>query len=181
MEEDQSQDDQNWRSNAPDKWDMIASGKWIQKAAWNRWVTTREREKPHKTPVTSTWTADFLTREGEGRKAVGDCLRDKTISWKARRRLLQTNAGVFPCEARLTRPRHHRVSAEQCVPPPSPSGNRGPQRMLPTGTRRYEQGSLGEQGLEICFRRNRDLAGEICIGISEYFTPITLDLRTGVV
>jgi hypothetical protein len=31
---------------------MIASGKWIQKAAWNRWVTTMEREQPHKTPVT---------------------------------------------------------------------------------------------------------------------------------
>jgi hypothetical protein len=77
---------------------MIASGKWIQKAVWNRWVTTREREQPHKTPVTSTWTEDFLTREGEGRKAVGDWLRDKTISLKARRRLLQTNADVFPCE-----------------------------------------------------------------------------------
>jgi hypothetical protein len=43
----------------------------------------------------------LLTREGEGRKTVGDWLRDKTISWKTQRRLLQTNAGVFPCEARL--------------------------------------------------------------------------------
>ena len=101
MEQDQLQADQNWRPNAPDKWDMIASGKWIQKAAWNRMVTTMERDQPHKTPVTSTWTADFLTREGKGRKAVGDWLRDKTIAWKARRRLLQTNVGVFPCEARL--------------------------------------------------------------------------------
>ena len=81
-DEDQPMVDQNWRPDAPAKWHMIASGKWIQKAAWNRWVTTRERDQPHKTPVTSTWTADFLTREGEGRKAVGDWLRDKTISWK---------------------------------------------------------------------------------------------------
>ena len=97
----QSMSDQSWRSDAPAKWDMIASGKWMQKAAWNRWVTTMVRDQPHKTPITSTWTADFLTREGQGRKAVGDWLRDKTISWKARRRLLQTNAGVFPCEAHL--------------------------------------------------------------------------------
>ena len=48
-----------------------------------------ERGQPHKTPVTSTWTADYLTREGGGHKAMGDWLRDKTISWKARRRLLQ--------------------------------------------------------------------------------------------
>ena len=97
--------DQNWRSDAPVKWDLIASGDWIQKGAWNRRVTTLERGQPHRTPVTTTWTADFLTREGEGREAsseaVGKWLRDKTISWKARRRLLQTNAGVFPCEARL--------------------------------------------------------------------------------
>ncbi len=52
-------------------------------------------------PPRQTWTADFLTREGEVRKAMGDWLRDKTISWKARRRLLQTNAGTFPCEGRL--------------------------------------------------------------------------------
>jgi len=93
--------DQNWRSDAQVKWDMISSGKWMQKAVWNRWVNTMERNQPHKTPVTSTWTADFLTGEGEGRKTVGDWLRDKTISWKARRRLLQTNAGVFQCETRL--------------------------------------------------------------------------------
>jgi hypothetical protein len=80
---------------------MIVSGRWIQKVVWNRWVTTREGEKPHKTPVTSTWKTDFLTREGEGRKVVGDWLRDKTTSWKARRSLLQTNAGVFPCKTRL--------------------------------------------------------------------------------
>ena len=76
------------------KWDMIATGKWMQKAEWNRWVTTLERDQSHKTPITSTWTADFLTREGEGLNAVGDWFRDKTISWKTRRRLLQTNTGI---------------------------------------------------------------------------------------
>jgi hypothetical protein len=39
---------------------------------------------------------DFLTRKGEGRKEVGDWLRDKTISWKTWRRLLQMNTGTFP-------------------------------------------------------------------------------------
>jgi hypothetical protein len=67
---DQQMQNQNWRSDATDKWDMIATGKWIQKTVWNRWVTKSERDHPHKTPVTSTWTADFLTREGEGRKTT---------------------------------------------------------------------------------------------------------------
>jgi hypothetical protein len=57
-------------------------------AAWNRMVTRRVREQPNTTPVATTWTADFLTREGEGRKAMSDWLRDKSIPWKVRRRLL---------------------------------------------------------------------------------------------
>ena len=63
---------------------------------WNRMVTMEERGKSHKTPVTTIWTTDFMTREGEGRKVMGDCLRDKPVSWKTRRRLLQTNVGTFP-------------------------------------------------------------------------------------
>ena len=50
-------------------------------------VTTMEWDQVHKTPVTSTWTTDFLTREAEGCYAMDDWLRDKTTSWKARRRL----------------------------------------------------------------------------------------------
>jgi len=84
-----------------EKWETVASGQWMQKSAWNRMVTRTMREQPHTTPVTTTWTADFLTRECEGRKAMGDWLHDKLIPWKARRRLLQTNSGTFPCESRL--------------------------------------------------------------------------------
>ena len=36
-------------------------------------------EQSHTTQVTTTWTTDFLTREGEGRKAMEDCLHDKLI------------------------------------------------------------------------------------------------------
>ena len=88
--------EQNWRSTVSDKWEAIVSGKWIQKTEWNRMVTTSERDQPHKTPVTSTWTVDFLTREGEGRKAMGDWLRDKTVSWKAHKLVtLHTTLSTF--------------------------------------------------------------------------------------
>ena len=65
-EDDHTQSEQSWRVIAPDKWDAIASGNWIQKTVWNRMVTASERAQSHKVPVTSTWTADFLRREGEG-------------------------------------------------------------------------------------------------------------------
>ena len=72
MGEDRIQLEQSWRATAPDKCDAIASGRWIQKEVWNRMVTVSERDQPHQTPVTSTWTADFLTREGEGRPSPLD-------------------------------------------------------------------------------------------------------------
>jgi hypothetical protein len=51
----------------------------MQKAAWNRMVTRTMREQPNTTPVTTRWTADFLTREGEGRKAMGDWLHEYVV------------------------------------------------------------------------------------------------------
>ena len=70
-------------------------------------IKTRHRnhksklKREHTTPVTTTWTSDFLTRQGEVRKSMEDWLHDKMIPWKARQSLLQTNSGTFPCESRL--------------------------------------------------------------------------------
>jgi hypothetical protein len=207
----QQMPDQNWRSDAPAKWDMIATGKWMQKAAWNRWVTTLERDQPHKTPITSTWTADFLTREGEGRKSVGDWLRDKTISWKARRRLLQTNAGVFPCKARLQKwgKQHAEGIFQLCNgaerwalsywgedPLGAPPGIcraacvasklqrlQGPTMRVFNGCKIRVQDDMSK-ARSVC--RDWDFVSkgtEISLGkfVSEYFTPLTLDTQSSVV
>ncbi len=149
---------------------------------------------------------DFLTREGEGRKSVGDRLRDKTVSWKARRRLLQTNTGVFPCEDRLQRwGKHPDGICELC------------KRCRELGLKllggRPVRGTTGHlqrsvcllqvpvvTGVHnVCFQRVQDdmykvrtvcrdwefvsKGTEIALGkfVSEYFTPLTLDFRTGMV
>ena len=49
-----------------------------------------------RSPVTDTWTADFLSREGESRECIGDYLRDKHVAWTAKRRLIQVCGGTFP-------------------------------------------------------------------------------------
>ena len=178
----------------------------MQNVAWNRWVTTLEREQPHKTPITSTWTADFLTREGEGRKAVGDWLRDKTISWKVRRRLLQTNAGVFPCASRLKKWGEHTDGiCELC--------KRYREMGLKLLGGRPARGTTGHLQSSVCGLQDPATTGahntcfqwvqddiskarsvcrdwefvskgtEISLGkfVSEYFTPLTLDSRSSVV
>ena len=53
---DQMESEQNWTSASPEKWEKIASGRWIQKTVWNRMVTLTEREQPH---------VDFMTRDIE--------------------------------------------------------------------------------------------------------------------
>jgi hypothetical protein len=178
----------------------------MQKAVWNRWVTTLEWDQPHKTPITSTWTADFLTREGEGHKSVGDWLRDKTVSWKARRRLLQTNVGVFPCVAHLQRwGKHPDGICELC------------KRCRELGLKllggKPARGNTGHLHISVChltapsvtgahnacFQRVQDdmskvrsvcrdwkfvsKGTEISLGkfVSTYFTPLTLDSRSDVV
>jgi ribonuclease HI len=206
MDGDQQMQNHNWRSDAPSKWDMIATGKWIQKAAWNRWVTESERDQPHKTPITSTWTADFLTREGEGRKAIGDWLRDKSVPWKARRRLLQTNAGVFPCEARLQRWGKHPDGICELCKRCREMGLKLLGGRPARGTTGHLQSSVcrlqapaATGAHNTCFQRVQDdmskaksvcrdwefvsKGTEISLGkfVSEYFTPLTLGLQTGVV
>ena len=47
-------------------------------------------------PVTDTWTADFLSREGESRECLGKYLQDKHVTWMAKRRLVQVGGGTFP-------------------------------------------------------------------------------------
>jgi hypothetical protein len=178
----------------------------MQKVVWNRRMTVLERDQPHKTTITSTWTTDFFTREGEGRKAVGDWIRDKTISWKTRRRLLQTNTGVFPCEARLQKwDKHPDGICELC--------KRYREMGLKLLGGRPARGTTGHLQISVCrlqapvatgahnecFQRVQDdmnktrsvcrdwefvsKGTETSLGkfMSEYFTPLTLDSRSGVV
>ncbi len=50
--------------------------------------------------------------------------------------------------------------------------------MLSAGARRHEQGEVGLQGLGICLKGTEISLGKF---VSEYFTPLTLGLQTGVV
>ena len=54
-------------------------------------------------PETRTWSTDFLLREGSSRsrEEIGKWLKNKSIPWQRRRRLLQVVTGTFPC-ARTT-------------------------------------------------------------------------------
>jgi hypothetical protein len=48
-------------------------------------------------PATRTWSTDFLLREGSSREEKGKWLKNKSVPWRRRRRLLQVVTGTFPC------------------------------------------------------------------------------------
>jgi len=55
---------------------------------------------PHqKGPITSTYTADWFLREGEGRELLGEWMKMTSVrsqDQRKRRRILQTNSHTFP-------------------------------------------------------------------------------------
>jgi hypothetical protein len=54
-------------------------------------------------PVTCTWSTDFLLREGSSREEIGKWLKNKSIPWQLRRRLLQVVTGTFPCGQQMVK------------------------------------------------------------------------------
>ncbi len=54
--------------------------------------------------VTSTWSTDFLLREGSSREEIGKWLKNKSIPCQRQRRLLQVVVtGTFPCGQQLVK------------------------------------------------------------------------------
>jgi hypothetical protein len=118
---------------------------------------------------------------------MGDWLRDKTISWNsARRRLLQTNAGTFPCETRLQKWGKH------------PDGicglcKRSREMVLKLLVGRPARGTTGHLQSSVCRQgtgQSRSVSKEwdfvskgteISFGkfVLEHFTLLTLDIQTG--
>jgi hypothetical protein len=64
-------------------------------------------------PATSTWSTDFLLREGSSREEIGKWLKNKSMPWQRRRRLLQVVTGTFPCGQQLVK-RGYKEKAE-CI------------------------------------------------------------------
>ncbi len=53
--------------------------------------------RPHqKGPITSTFTADWFLREGEGRELLGEWMKMTSVRSQDQRRMVQVNSHTFP-------------------------------------------------------------------------------------
>ena len=137
---------------------------------------------------------------------MDDWLRDKTVSWKARRRLLQTNAYTFPCEGRLQQWSNHPDGiCGLCKRSREMGLNRLGGRPVRDTTGHLQSSVCRRQAPAVtgahnaCFQLVQDDMSkehpvdkdwefiskrtEISKGrfVSEHFTPLTFDTKTGVV
>jgi ribonuclease HI len=62
-------------------------------------------------PVTRTWSADFLLLEGSTREEIGKWLKNKSIPWRRRRRLLQVVTDTFPCGQQMQKYGYRKTAA----------------------------------------------------------------------
>jgi hypothetical protein len=61
------------------------------------------------------WSTYFLLREGLSREEIGKWLRNKSIPWQLRRRLLQVVTGTFPCGQQLVKYGYKERQSAHCV------------------------------------------------------------------
>ena len=94
---------QRWLQASKEGAEASKSGSFKDEREWGRKCFEDLDHRRMGRPATSTWSTDFLLREGSSREEIGKWLKNKSIPWQRRRRLLQVVTGTFPCGQQLVK------------------------------------------------------------------------------
>jgi hypothetical protein len=94
---------QRWLQASKEGAEASKSGSFKDERTWGRKCFEDLDQRRMGRPATSTWSTDFLLREGSSREEIGKWLKNKSIPWRRRRRLLQVVTGTFPCGQQLVK------------------------------------------------------------------------------
>ena len=94
---------QRWLQASKEGAEASKSGSFKDERAWGRKCFEDLNQKRMGRPATSTWSTDFLLREGSSREEIGKWLKNKSIPCQRRRRLLHVVTGTFPCGHQLVK------------------------------------------------------------------------------
>jgi hypothetical protein len=94
---------QRWLQASKEGTEASKSGSFKDEREWGKKCFEDLDQRRMGRPATSTWSTDFLLREGLSREEIGKWLRNKSIPWQRRRRLLQVVTGTFPCGQQLVK------------------------------------------------------------------------------
>ncbi len=87
---------QRWLQASKEGAEASKSGSFSERE-WGKKCFEDLNQRRIRRPATSTWSTDFLLREGSSREEIGKWLKNKSLPWQRRRRLLQVVTGTFPC------------------------------------------------------------------------------------
>jgi hypothetical protein len=88
---------QRWMRASKEGTAASRSGKFKSEQEWGKQCFEDLDQRRLGRPATRTWCTDFFLREGSSREEIGTWLKNKSIPWQRRRRLLQVATGTFPC------------------------------------------------------------------------------------
>jgi hypothetical protein len=94
---------QRWLQASKEGAEASKSGGFKDEREWGKKCFEDRDQRRMGRPATSTWSTDFLLREGSSREEIGKWLKNKSIPWQRRRRLLQVVTGTFPCGQQLVK------------------------------------------------------------------------------
>jgi hypothetical protein len=102
---------QRWLQSSREGTEESKSGSFKDEQEWGKKCFEDLDQRRLEKPVTRTWSTDFLLREGSSREEIGKWLKNKSIPWQRRRRLLQVVTGTFPCGQQMLKYGYKRTAA----------------------------------------------------------------------
>jgi ribonuclease HI len=94
---------QHWLQASREGTEASKSGSFKDEREWGKKCFEDLDQRRMGRPVTRTWSTDFLLREGSSREEIRKWLKNKSIPWQRRRRLLQVVTGTFPCGQQMVK------------------------------------------------------------------------------
>jgi ribonuclease HI len=94
---------QHWLQASREGTEASKSGSFKDERKWGKKCFEDLDQRRMGRPVTRTWSTDFLLREGSSREEIGKWLKNTSIPWQRRRRLLQVVTGTFPCGQQMVK------------------------------------------------------------------------------
>jgi hypothetical protein len=106
---------QHWLQVSREGTEASKGGSFKDEQEWGRKCFDHLDQRRMGRPVTRTWSTDFL--EGLSREEIGKWLKNKSIPWQRRRRLLQVVTGTFPCGQQMLKYGYKRTAeCTLCIP-----------------------------------------------------------------
>jgi hypothetical protein len=102
---------QSWLQSSREGTEASKSGSFKDEQEWGKKCFENLDQRRMGRPVTHTWSTDFLLREGSSLEEIGKWLKNKSIPWQRRRRLLQVVTGTFPCGQQMLKYGYKRTAS----------------------------------------------------------------------